>query len=112
MNALKNRVQLMGHLGAQPEVKQTGNGARMARLRVATNKTYTNARGERVTDTQWHNVVAWGKTAEMAEKQLHKGSEVVMEGKLVNRTYTTEQGEVRYITEVQATRIVPVHHRA
>jgi single-strand DNA-binding protein len=100
MNTMKNRVQLIGHLGADPEMKTTENGNKMARIRLATNESYTNGKGEKVNDTQWHNLVAWGKTAEIAEKILAKGSEAIMEGKLVNRSYTDKDGQKKYITEV------------
>lgn len=73
----------------------------MARFSMATNETYRNAKGEKVTETQWHNVVAWGKVAELAEKYLAKGSEVAIEGKLINRSYTDKEGVKKYITEVQ-----------
>lgn len=106
MNAIKNKVQLIGHLGQEPEIKAVGDGKKMAVLSVATNETYKNTKGERVTDTQWHHVVAWGKLAEIAEKYLAKGLEVAIEGKLVNRTYTDKQGVKRYSTEVQANELL------
>ncbi|MCU0334488.1 MAG: single-stranded DNA-binding protein [Chitinophagaceae bacterium] len=106
MNALKNRVQLIGHLGMDPEVKAIENGNKLARLRLATNETYQNAKGEKVTETQWHTVVAWGKTAEIAEKLLTKGAELVIEGKLVSRSYTDKDGQKRYVTEVVANELL------
>lgn len=102
MNAMKNRVQLIGHLGKDPEVKAIDNGNKMARFTIATNETYQNNKGEKVTDTQWHNVVAWGKTAELVEKLLQKGHEVALEGKLENRSYTDKDGQKKFITEVVA----------
>jgi len=99
MNALRNRVQLIGNLGAAPEVKTITNGRKMARFSMATNEFYLNAKGEKVEEAQWHLVVAWGKTAEIAEKLLDKGSEVAIDGKLVNRTYTDKDGAKKYITE-------------
>ena len=72
----------------------------MARLSVATNDSYRNASGERVTDTQWHTVVAWGNTAEAVERLLRKGSPIALEGRLVHRSYETKEGVKRYITEV------------
>ncbi|MFO0414807.1 MAG: single-stranded DNA-binding protein [Bacteroidota bacterium] len=101
MNALKNRVQLIGNLGAAPEVKTVTNGRKMARFSMATNEFYLNAKGEKVEDTQWHLIVAWGKAAEIAEKLLDKGSEVAIDGKLVSRTYTDKDGAKKYITEVE-----------
>ncbi len=101
MYALKNKVQLIGNLGNTPEVKPTVNGKKMARFSMATNETYRNASGEKITETQWHQLVAWGKTAEMVEKYLTKGKEVAIEGKLVNKKYTDANGQTRYVTEVQ-----------
>lgn len=102
MNNLKNKVQLIGNLGAAPEVKILDGGKKLARLSLATNETYKNANGEKVTETQWHNVVAWGKTAEIVEKYFTKGLEVMVDGKLVSRNYTDKDGIKRYVTEVQA----------
>jgi single-strand DNA-binding protein len=101
MYALKNKVQLIGNLGTNPEVKTLDGGKKMARFSMATNETYRNAKGEKVTETQWHSIVAWGKVAELAEKFLSKGSEVAIEGKLINRSYTDKDGVKKYITEVQ-----------
>jgi single-strand DNA-binding protein len=103
MNAsmMKNRVQLIGNLGQAPEIKKLENGNKMARMSIATNETYKNAQGEYITETQWHNVIAWGKVAEVAEKYLNKGSEVVVEGKLIHRSYNDKDGVKKYISEVQ-----------
>ena len=101
MNALKNKVQLIGNLGNDPEVIILENGKKLAKFSMATNESYKNAKGERVTETQWHNVVAWGKTAEIVENYLMKGKEVAVEGKLTSRSYETQDGEKRYITEIQ-----------
>lgn len=108
MNALKNKVQLIGHLGADPEVKSLEGGNKLAKMRVATNETYKNAGGEKVTETQWHNVIAWGKTAEIVEKILSKGSEVVIDGKLIHRNYEDKDGVKRYITEVEVNELLLV----
>lgn len=102
MNALKNRVQLIGRLGQDPEVKQLSNGGTLARFSLATTETYKNKAGERVDDTQWHNVVLWGNLAELAGQYLQKGKEVALEGKLKHRTYDDPQGNKRYVTEVVA----------
>lgn len=106
MYALKNKVQLIGNLGNAPEVKTTENGKKLARFAVATNESYRNANGEKVTETTWHNLVAWGKVAEIAEKYLNKGSEVAIEGKLINRSYTDKDGNKKYITEVQVNELL------
>jgi single-strand DNA-binding protein len=106
MYALKNKVQLIGNLGNNPEVRTTEGGKKMARFSIATNETYRSAKGDKVTETQWHNLVAWGKVAEIAEQYLSKGSEVAIEGKLINRNYMDKDGIKRYITEVQVNEVL------
>lgn len=106
MYALKNKVQLIGHLGNQPDIRTTESGKKMARFSVATNEIYRSAKGDKVTETQWHNLVAWGKVADIAEKLLNKGSEVAIEGKLINRSYTDKEGNKKYITEVQVNEVL------
>lgn len=106
MNTMKNKVQLIGHLGMNPEVKTTESGKKLAKLNVATNEMYRNAKGEKITDTQWHQIIAWGKTADIAEKYLLKGTEVVIEGKLINKSYTDKDSVKRYVTEIQANEIL------
>lgn len=106
MYALKNKVQLIGNLGGNPEIKTTEGGKKLARFSIATSEVYRNAKGEKVTETQWHNLVAWGKLAEIAEKFLVKGSEVAIEGKLVNRNYNDKEGNKKYITEVQVNEVL------
>ena len=100
MRNLRNRVQLIGNLGMDPEVKNLESGKIMAKISLATSETYVNSAGEKIKDTQWHNVIAWGKQAELAEKYLGKGQQVCIEGKLNNRSYEDKNGEKRYITEV------------
>ena len=112
MNAMRNKVQLIGHLGHAPEIKTIADGKKVANLSVATNENYRNAKGEKVTETQWHNVVAWGKLAEIAEKYLVKGIEVAIEGKLINRNYTDKQGVKRYVTEIQANELLILTKKA
>lgn len=106
MNTLKNKVQLIGNLGNAPEVKNLDGGKKLARISLATNETYKNAKGEKITETQWHNVIAWDKTADIVEKYFTKGLEVMVEGKLVNRNYTDKDGIKRYVTEVQANELL------
>ena len=101
MNALQNKVQLIGNLGNNPDVRNTESGKKMARVSIATNESYRNAKGETVKETQWHNAIAWGKNAEVIEKYLTKGSQVAVEGKLVTRNYVDKEGIKRYTTEVQ-----------
>ncbi|MCX8019812.1 MAG: single-stranded DNA-binding protein [Chitinophagaceae bacterium] len=106
MYALKNKVQLIGNLGNAPEIRNLESGKKVARFSVATTEVYRNAKGERVTETQWHNVVAWGKLAEIAEKYLTKGKEVAVEGKLINRSYNDKNGAKKYITEIQVNELL------
>ncbi len=106
MNALRNKVQLIGNLGMDPEVKALDGGKKLAKMSIATNETYKNAKGEKVTETQWHNLIAWGKTAEIVEKFLKKGSEVAVEGKLINRNYTDKEGIKRYVTEIEVSEVL------
>ncbi len=112
MNRLKNSVQLIGHVGKQPEVRFLESGNTLARFSVATNETYLNSQGEKVTNTTWHSIVAWGKVAELCERLLKKGAEVVIDGKLVSRTYDTEDGTRKYITEIQLNEFVLVGSKA
>ncbi len=101
MNAIKNRVQLIGHLGSAPDVRETESGKKLAKFSLATNQSYRNANGEKITETTWHQLIAWGSIADIAEKYLNKGSEVAIEGRLINRSYTDKEGVKKYISEVQ-----------
>ena len=100
MKSVRNSVQLIGRLGKDPEVKSFGSGKKMASFSIATSDSYKNAKGEKVEDTQWHNIVIWGKLADVAGQYLKKGAEVALEGKLVHRMYETDKGEKRYVTEI------------
>jgi single-strand DNA-binding protein len=100
MKNLRNQVQLIGRLGADPELNEFSTGSKKVQMRIATSETYKNKSGEKVTDTQWHNVVAWNSTADFASAYLNKGTEVMIHGKLVNRSYEDKNGSKRYITEV------------
>tara|TARA_R110002072_G_scaffold113367_12_gene242805 strand:+ start:5844 stop:6185 length:342 start_codon:yes stop_codon:yes gene_type:complete len=102
MSTLRNKVQLIGNLGSDPDVKTLENGSKMVKFSLATNDSYKNAKGEKITETQWHNIVIWGKTAEIAEKYAKKGKEIGLEGKLSNRSYEDSEGQKKYITEVIA----------
>ena len=106
MNALRNKVQLIGNLGQDPEVTVLDGGGKMARFSLATNEIYKNAQGEKVTDTQWHQVVAWGKIADIVESYLNKGKEGAGEGKLIHRHYDTEEGQRKYVTEVRCSELL------
>jgi single-strand DNA-binding protein len=100
MSTLRNTVQLIGHVGNEPEIVNLESGKKLAKFSIATNESYKNAKGEKITDTQWHNIVAWGKTAELIENYVPKGKEVGIEGKLTSRSYEDKEGVKRYITEV------------
>ncbi len=106
MNALKNKVQLIGNLGQDPEVVNLDSGSKLAKFSIATNETYRNTKGEKVTDTQWHNIVVWGKLADVVEKFLFKGSEVAVEGKLIHRSYENKEGEKRFISEIKCNELL------
>jgi len=106
MYALKNKVQLIGNLGQNPEIKTLDGGKKMAKFSIATSEAYRNANGEKITETQWHNLVAWGKLAEIIEKYITKGSEVAVEGKLTYRTYNDKEGNKKYFTEIQVNELL------
>lgn len=106
MNAMKNRVQLIGNVGNNPEIKTLESGKKLAHLTIATNEIYRNDKGDKVEQTEWHRVTAWGKTAEIIEKFVAKGKEVAIDGKLTHRSYDDKNGEKRYITEVVVNEIL------
>ncbi len=112
MYALKNKVQLIGNLGNAPEVRNTESGKKLVRFSVATNESYRNPKGEKITETQWHNLIAWGKVADIAEKYLAKGTEVAIDGKLINRNYTDKDGNKKYITEIQVNELLLLGNKA
>ena len=100
MISLRNRVQLIGNLGNDPEIKELDNGKKVARFSIATKDSYKNAEGEKITSTQWHNIVAWDTNASIAERFLKKGREVAIEGRLMHRSYDDSEGTTKYITEI------------
>ena len=100
MSTLRNKVQLIGNLGNDPEIITLESGKKLAKFSLATNESYKDASGEKQTKTDWHNLVAWGKTADIIEKYITKGKEIAIEGKLSTRSYETKEGENRYVTEV------------
>ncbi len=101
MKRLKNSVQLIGNLGNDPVVKTLESGKTLASFSLATSQYYNNKAGDKVQDTQWHNVIAWGRKAELVKQHLSKGSEIALEGKLVYRSYQNENGENQYVTEIK-----------
>jgi single-strand DNA-binding protein len=100
MSTLKNSVRLVGNLGMDPEVRVFDNNRRLAKLALATNESYKNDKGERVTETQWHNIIIWGAQAKFAEDILKKGDEVAVDGKLSSRSYIDKDGNKKYVTEI------------
>ena len=108
---IKNRVQLIGNLGGAPEVKTLDGGNKLAKFTIATNDYYTNKKGEKVTETQWHNVIVWGKLAGLAEQLLEKGSEVVIDGKIQTRDYLDKDGVKKYFTEVVANEFLLINRK-
>ncbi len=112
MYALKNKVQLIGNLGNAPEIKNLENSKKVAKFSMATNESYRNQKGEKVDETQWHNLVAFGKIAELCEQFLSKGSEVAIEGKLTHRDYTDSNGVKRYLNEIQVNALLILDKKA
>ena len=106
MSNLRNKVTLIGNVGQEPEIKDLDGGKKVAKISLATNESYKNSKGEKVTNTEWHNLVAWGKTAEIIEKYVAKGKEIAVEGKLTSRSYEDKEGNKRYVTEVVVSEIL------
>ncbi|MFA7687138.1 MAG: single-stranded DNA-binding protein [Moheibacter sp.] len=103
--SIRNRITLIGRTGKEVETHNFENGT-MAKVSLATSDHYTNAKGEKVEDTQWHNLVAFGKTAEIMQKYVDKGQEIAVEGKVVYRNYDDKEGQKRYITEIRVDEIL------
>lgn len=110
MNALRNQVQLIGRLGNDPQVRNFENGKKMVFFSLATNESYTNNKGEKIQDTQWHNIVIWGKKADVAEKYLTKGQEIALQGKLITRSYESN-GQTRYVTEINLNELMMLNKK-
>lgn len=106
MNAMRNKVQLIGHVGQEPEIKTFDGGKKVANITIATNDYYINDKGDKVEQTEWHKVTAWGKVADIIEKYVDKGKEIAIEGKLTHRSYDDKDGNKRYVTEVVANEIL------
>jgi single-strand DNA-binding protein len=100
MNSLKNRVQLIGNLGQDPETKTLENGKKVSHFTLATNDDFKNGDGQKVSETTWHNIVAWNGLADIAGKYLKKGHQIAVEGRIVYRNYEDKKGITRYITEI------------
>ena len=106
MSTLRNNVQLIGNVGNAPEIRNLESGKKVASFSIATNEFYKNANGDKVKSTQWHNIIAWGKTAEIIESYVDKGKEIAIDGKLTSRSYETQEGEKRYVSELVASEIL------
>ena len=106
MSTIRNHVQLIGNLGEDPKVTIFESGKKVAHFSLATNEYYKNEKGEKTQNTEWHSVVAWGRPAEIIEKYARKGNEIGIAGKLKTRTYTSDDGNQRYVTEVEAKEIL------
>ncbi|MEM9886158.1 MAG: single-stranded DNA-binding protein [Bacteroidota bacterium] len=106
MSTIKNHVQLIGNVGIEPTITNLENGKKVVRLSLATNENYKDSNGEKQTDTNWHTVIAWGKVAEIIEKYVTKGKEIGISGKLKTRSYEAQDGNQRYVTEVEANEIL------
>ncbi|OAB28560.1 single-strand binding protein [Flavobacterium fryxellicola] len=103
---MKNKVQLIGRVGQDPEVKTLEGGKKLATVSIATNDVYYKENGDKVEQTEWHRVTAWGKTADIIEKYVSKGKEIGIEGKLTHRSYDDKNGEKRYVTEIVANEVL------
>ena len=112
MNTLKNKVNLIGRIGAKPEEKVFDSGAKQTRISLATNERYKDKKGEWIENTQWHNIVAWGNQVDRVIKALDKGTEVVIEGRLVNSSFTDKSGEKRYSTVIELNDFVIVNRKS
>lgn len=99
--SIRNNVQLIGHVGMNPEIKNLQNGGKLARLSLATNENYKNKTGEWIENTMWHQLTAWDQIADRLENSVSKGTMVLVEGKLVNRQYQDKENNTRYITEIE-----------
>lgn len=106
MMNIRNHVQLVGRVGANPQIHNFDGGKKLARFSIAVTDTYTTKNGERVTDVQWHQVVAWNNLANIAEKILSKGVQVTVDGKLTNRSYMGKDGSKRTATEILANELL------
>jgi single-strand DNA-binding protein len=112
MTALRNSVRLIGHLGDNPKLRKLDSEKSVANFSVATNESYRDNNGNKMSETTWHKLVAWGKQAEVAEKYLKKGTEVAIEGKLTNHSYEDKNGETHYVSEIVVNEILVLDKKA
>lgn len=106
MHSLRNRISLIGYVGGRPDVRTLANGLLMARFDLATTEAYKGRDGNRLYETQWHSLIAWDKTADIISRYVHKGQQIVVEGKIISRDYTDELGIKRYVTEIEVCGLV------
>jgi len=106
MNALRNRVQLIGRLGQEPEIITFKDGNKMAKFSLATDDSYKDKDGKKVERTYWHNVVVNGGLVKVVEGYVTKGQEIAVEGKLTNRTWEDKDGKKHYMTEIQCNELL------
>ncbi len=106
MSRSLNKALLIGNLGADPEVRATSDGTRVAEFSIATNRTWTDRSGAKQERTEWHRIVAWAKLAEIAERYLRRGDSVCVEGEIQYRSYEDREGVTRYITEIRAREMI------
>lgn len=111
MNALRNKVQLIGRLGQQPEIITFEDGTKMAKFSLATDDSYKDKQGNKIERTYWHNIVVKNGLVKVVESYINKGQEVIVEGKLVTRNYETKEGEKRYITEIICNELLMVGNK-
>jgi len=103
--SIRNKVTLIGRTGKEVEIVNFENG-KLAKVSLATSDYFTNAKGEKVEETQWHNLVAYGRTADIMEKYVEKGDEIAVTGKLTYRNYEDKEGVKRYFTEIRMDELV------
>lgn len=106
MSTLRNKVQLVGHVGQNPEIKILESNKKLARLSLATNESYSNTKGEKVDQTVWHNLVVWGNLSNIVEQHVTKGKQIAVEGKLSYNNYTTKDGVIKHTAEIIVDEII------
>lgn len=106
MTTIRNHVTLIGNIGTPAEITNFENGNKVARFNLATDKTYRANNGKTKSDTEWHRVFAWGNMAQFIESYAEKGKKVAIHGRLVNRTYLSQDGKKRNVTEVELRHII------
>ena len=106
MNSLRNKVQLIGNIGQTPEIISFENGSKIAKLTLATNENYKDSKGDKKTETQWHNLIAWGKTAEIIENYVKKGEEIAIEGKIIYENFEGTDGNKKYVTKIRISEVL------